>query len=67
MLADETAPKARASDLPLVVDLDGTLIRSDVFADAMLRYGFREPWKAPLLLGWLAHCLSSRSTAGQHG
>lgn len=53
MLADEAAPKTRASDLPLVVDLDGTLIRSDVFADAIVRYGFREPWKAPLLAGWL--------------
>jgi 4-hydroxybenzoate polyprenyltransferase/phosphoserine phosphatase len=52
-LADETHRVSASTRLPLVVDLDGTLIRSDVFADAMLRFGFAAPWRAPELLGWL--------------
>lgn len=39
--------------LPLAVDLDGTLIRCDLFTEAMLRLAFRKPWKLPLLLLWL--------------
>lgn len=38
---------------PLAVDLDGTLIRSDLFTEAMLRLAFAKPWKIPLLLLWL--------------
>lgn len=39
---------------PLAVDLDGTLIHSDLFAEAILRFLTAAPWKAPLLLAWLA-------------
>jgi len=39
---------------PLAVDLDGTLIRGDLFGEAMLRLAFTSPWKLPLLLFWLA-------------
>ncbi len=39
---------------PLAVDLDGTLIRSDLFAEAILRFLTVSPLKAPLLLRWLA-------------
>jgi len=38
---------------PLVVDLDGTLIRSDVFAESILRFAFANPLQAPLILVWL--------------
>lgn len=38
---------------PLAVDLDGTLIRGDLFGEAMLRLVFAKPWKLPLLLLWL--------------
>lgn len=38
---------------PLAVDLDGTLIRGDLFGEAMLRLAFTKPWKLPLLLLWL--------------
>lgn len=38
---------------PLAVDLDGTLIRGDLFGEAMLRLAFAQPWKLPLLLFWL--------------
>ncbi|MGH6951364.1 MAG: UbiA family prenyltransferase [Vitreimonas sp.] len=40
-------------DLPLAVDLDGTLIRCDLFFEAILRLAFASPWRIPLLLGWL--------------
>lgn len=38
---------------PLAVDLDGTLFRGDLFFEAILRFLFATPWKAPLLVGWL--------------
>jgi 4-hydroxybenzoate polyprenyltransferase len=44
------APTAK---LPLAVDLDGTLIRGDVFGEAILRFVFAAPWRLPLLLWWL--------------
>lgn len=42
-----------AAKPPLAVDLDGTLIRGDLFSEAMLRLAFAQPWKLPLLLMWL--------------
>lgn len=38
---------------PLAVDLDGTLIRGDLFSAAMWRLATRAPWRLPLLLLWL--------------
>jgi 4-hydroxybenzoate polyprenyltransferase len=49
MYATESASEAT----PLAVDLDGTLIRTDLFLEAMLRFLFAAPWKAPLLILWL--------------
>ena len=43
------------SDLPLAVDLDGTLIRGDVFTMQLLRFSTRAPWRLPELLLWFAH------------
>lgn len=39
--------------LPLAVDLDGTLIRCDLFRRAMLRFVQARPWNALVLLAWL--------------
>ncbi len=39
---------------PLAVDLDGTLIRCDLFARLMARFCLARPWHALVLLGWLA-------------
>ncbi|GAM97687.1 integral membrane protein [alpha proteobacterium U9-1i] len=38
---------------PLAVDLDGTLIRGDLFGAAMWRLATREPWRLPMLAVWL--------------
>jgi hypothetical protein len=40
---------------PLAVDLDGTLIRCDLFTRAMLRFCLQRPWNAFRLLAWLSH------------
>jgi phosphoserine phosphatase len=40
-------------DLPLAVDLDGTLIRTDVFRDAMIRCCLERPWHVVVLALWL--------------
>lgn len=53
-MLDTPAPTADASTRPpLAVDLDGTLIRCDLFAEAMIRLGFERPWMLPALAGWL--------------
>jgi 4-hydroxybenzoate polyprenyltransferase len=39
--------------LPLAVDLDGTLMRGDLFTEAMLRFCAPRPWRVFKLLGWL--------------
>jgi phosphoserine phosphatase len=39
--------------LPLAVDLDGTLIRCDLFSRAMARFVRARPWNALVLLAWL--------------
>ncbi|HRP10618.1 MAG TPA: hypothetical protein PLK37_06265 [Terricaulis sp.] len=38
---------------PLAVDLDGTLIRGDLFARAMARFCAAAPWHVLVLLAWL--------------
>lgn len=40
--------------LPLAVDLDGTLIKTDLFTRAMLRFCSAAPWNVFVLLAWLA-------------
>lgn len=43
-----------AKDLvPLAVDVDGTLLRTDLLQEAALQFVARSPLKAPLLLPWL--------------
>jgi hypothetical protein len=39
-------------DLPLAVDLDGTLIRTDIFTRQLAAFVTRAPWRAAQLLMW---------------
>lgn len=41
-----------ATKLPLAVDLDGTLIRCDLFVEALLRFVFSAPWRVFELFTW---------------
>lgn len=41
-----------SKDLPLAVDLDGTLIRADVFTRQLVRFFLTEPWSVPVLALW---------------
>lgn len=50
-LARSDAPTT--AKLPLAVDLDGTLIRGDLFVEAMLRFVSARPWRIFTLLFWL--------------
>jgi len=55
---DENVREARTktdvlSKLPLAVDLDGSLVRCDLFVESLLRLFFSKPWKAPLVAVWL--------------
>lgn len=43
---------AVATKLPLAVDLDGTLIRCDLFVEALLRFVFSAPWRIFELFMW---------------
>lgn len=47
--------EARTSDLPLAVDLDGTLIHADLFFRSMLAFLAAKPWRAPQMLGWFVN------------
>jgi 4-hydroxybenzoate polyprenyltransferase len=49
----EPALDAETQRPPLAIDLDGTLIRCDLFTEAMLRLAFAKPWRLPLLAFWL--------------
>lgn len=51
MSAEGLAKQASAA-LPLAVDLDGTLMRGDVFSEAILRFLVAAPWKIFTLIGW---------------
>lgn len=42
-------------DLPLAIDLDGTLIRADIFTRQMLAFAARKPWRLPQLLAWFVN------------
>jgi phosphoserine phosphatase len=46
---------AAEPNLPLAVDLDGTLIHADLFFRSILRFLSREPWRAPQMLLWFVN------------
>ena len=50
-VATRKAPKP--AQTPLVVDVDGTLVRTDLLQEAALQFLARFPWKIGLLVGWL--------------
>ncbi|MFT4288101.1 UbiA family prenyltransferase [Nocardioides sp.] len=41
------------ADVPLVVDLDGTLIRTDLLLETASRFVTQQPWRLTRLPGWL--------------
>ena len=45
-------PPPSTSDVPLCVDLDGTLLTLDTAKRAVLRLAMQKPWLLPALLGW---------------
>lgn len=47
------SPPKTTTALPLAVDLDGTLIRSDVFTDGILRFVCASPFNVFKFIGWL--------------
>jgi 4-hydroxybenzoate polyprenyltransferase len=53
MSAMEQMQRPSSAKQPLAVDLDGTLIRGDLFFEAILRLFFAAPWRIFELLGWL--------------
>lgn len=52
MDAEGVAKQVRTATAPLVVDLDGTLMRGDVFSEAILRFLVAAPWKIFTLIAW---------------
>ncbi|MES1199074.1 MAG: UbiA family prenyltransferase [Pseudomonadota bacterium] len=54
-MSAKPARRSRTSKKPpLAVDLDGTLMRGDLFGESILRFLFSKPWRLPQLVGWLA-------------
>jgi len=47
-------PGGGIGEIPLCVDLDGTLLRTDLLHETLLQLLRAEPWKVPLLPLWLA-------------
>ncbi|MFW5680026.1 MAG: UbiA family prenyltransferase [Pseudomonadota bacterium] len=55
LLADLKRLSASTEVVPLVVDVDGTLLRSDLLIESALRYLRQRPWAIVDLLRWLVH------------
>src|SRR5262245_17107120 len=55
---DQPTPSSKTTALPLAVDLDGTLIRSDVFTDSILRFVFASPLNGFAFAGWMGKGLA---------
>lgn len=51
--AAAAAPATEAAPPPLVIDLDGTLLRTDVLHESVIRLVLREPLLLGPMLGWL--------------
>ena len=51
--ADLQTMTAATGDIPIVVDLDGTLVRTDLLMETATQFVCRHPWRAPQLLLWL--------------
>jgi phosphoserine phosphatase len=46
---------SEARDLPLAVDLDGTLIRGDLFFRSIVAFVLAAPWRLPQMLLWFVN------------
>src|SRR5262245_13502289 len=49
----ESSVEASSREIPLVVDLDGTLLRTDLLHESVIRLIKQEPWNLLALLVWL--------------
>jgi 4-hydroxybenzoate polyprenyltransferase/phosphoserine phosphatase len=47
------ATRTVEAPIPLAVDVDGTLLRTDLLQEAALQFTARYPLQTPLILGWL--------------
>jgi len=47
-------PATPGDEVPLIVDLDGTLVRSDLVVESLMLLAKRRPWRLPGVLGALA-------------
>jgi 4-hydroxybenzoate polyprenyltransferase/phosphoserine phosphatase len=47
-------PTRAGVDLPLVVDVDGTLLKGDLLHETVMQFLATRPLEAPRLIGWLA-------------
>jgi 4-hydroxybenzoate polyprenyltransferase len=54
MNAINPVPPRSTAKRPLAVDLDGTLIRCDIFIEGLLKFCFTQPWRIPSMLSWFA-------------
>ena len=67
--AEEITPPDTCENYPLVLDLDGTLLRTDLLLEAALQFAKKSPHTAFLLIWWaikgiahLKHQLAQRTT-----
>ena len=56
-MSSTEAPQERTSDVefraaPLYVDLDGTLVHTDMLFESLVRFWCRHPWRALSVIGW---------------
>lgn len=52
-LPPESEQRNKGSETPLFVDLDGTLVKSDLFIESLLAFIKRKPTACLLAIGWL--------------
>jgi 4-hydroxybenzoate polyprenyltransferase len=53
-MADRSTTSTPPAALASVWDLDGTLLRTDVFCESLLRILVKQPWRLPQVAMWLA-------------
>jgi len=60
-------PHLQTQTVPLVVDLDGTLIKTDLLVETASQFLAKGIWRAPQLLGWLveSRCALKAHLAGR--
>ncbi len=62
-LATTSTPATRSASTPLVVDLDGTLVHTDLLLESALQFVRKHPWQTWRLFSWLARGKAALKTA----